>query len=84
MEVIVEKEIAAVEFQSNRVSSYVFKRPYGWEELPNDKANDHGCNWNYGDVLYSALEIVVHRETSAVAIYCFGPQKTIYQRPSSA
>jgi len=37
---------------------------------------DHGCNWNDGDVLYSELETVVHREaSSAVAIYCFGPQK---------
>jgi len=38
---------------------------------------DHGCNWNDRHVLYSELETVVHREaTSAVAIYCFGPQKT--------
>ena len=38
---------------------------------------DHGCNWNDGDVLYSELESVVHREaSSAVAIYLFGPQKT--------
>ena len=37
----------------------------------------HGCNWNNGDVLYSDLENVLHRETStAVADYCFGPQKT--------
>ena len=79
---IVVKELAAVDIQSNRVSSYVFKWPYGREELPifNARINDaidHGCNSNDGDVLYSELETVVHREaSSAVAIYCFGPQKT--------
>jgi hypothetical protein len=30
----VVKELAAVDSHSNRVSSYVFKRPYGWEEIP--------------------------------------------------
>jgi hypothetical protein len=40
---------------------------------------DHGCNWNDGDILYSELETVLHRETSpAFAIYCFGPQKTAF------
>ena len=38
---------------------------------------DHGCNWNDRDVLHPELETVVHREeSSAVVIYCFGPQKT--------
>ena len=38
---------------------------------------DYGFNWNDVDVLYSELETVVHREaSSAVAICCFGPQKT--------
>jgi len=79
---IVVKVLAAVDFQSNRVASYLFKRPYGWEELPMfnariNEAIDHGCNWNDGDVLYSELQTVVHREaSSAVAIYCFGTQKT--------
>jgi len=42
-----------------------------------NEAIDHGCNWNDGDVLYSELETLVHREASSVvAIYCFGPQKT--------
>jgi len=37
----------------------------------------HGCNWNDGDIPYSELQTVLHREvSSAVAIYCFGPQKT--------
>ena len=50
------------------------KRPYGWDEVPMfnvriNEAIDHGCNWNDGDVLYSELETVVHRE----AVYCFGP-----------
>jgi len=37
----------------------------------------HGCNWNDGDIPYSELETVLHREvSSAVAIYCFGPLKT--------
>jgi hypothetical protein len=57
-------------------------RPYGWEEVPSfnarmNQANDHGCNWSDGDILYLEPETVLHRETSsAVAIYCFGPQKT--------
>jgi hypothetical protein len=42
-----------------------------------NQAIDHGCNWNDGDVPYSELETVLHREvSSAVAIYCFGSQKT--------
>ena len=42
-----------------------------------NEAIDHGCNCNDGDILYSELETVVHREaSSAVAIHCFGPQKT--------
>jgi len=42
-----------------------------------NQAIDHGCNWNDGDVPYSELETVLHREvSSAIAIYCFGPQKT--------
>ena len=31
---LVIKEMAAVDSHINRVSSYVFKRPYCWEELP--------------------------------------------------
>ena len=79
---IVVKELAAVDCHSNRVSSRVFKRPYGWQQIPMfnarmSEAIDHGCNWNDGDILYSELETVLHREeSSAVAIYCFGPQKT--------
>ena len=82
---IVIKELAAVDFQSNSVASYVFKRPYGWEEIPMfsaqiNEAIDHGCNWNDGDVLYSELETVIHREAlSAYTIYCFGPQKTKHE-----
>jgi hypothetical protein len=78
----VVKELAAVNSHSNRVSSYVFKRPYSWEELSLfnvriNEAIDHGCNWNDGYVPYSELEAVLHREaSSAVAIYCFGPVKT--------
>jgi len=42
-----------------------------------NQAIDHGHNWNGGDVLYSELETVLHREASSdVEIYCFGPQKT--------
>lgn len=79
---IVVKELAVADSHTNRVSSYVFKRPYGWEEVSmfNARMNQaigHGCNWNDGDVPYSELETVLHREvSSAVAIYCFGPQKT--------
>ena len=28
------KELAAVDSHRNRVSSYIFKKPYGWEEVP--------------------------------------------------
>lgn len=79
---VVVKELAVADSQSNRVSSYIFKRPYSWEEVPMfnakmNQATDHGCNWNDGDVPYSELETVLHREvSSAVAVYCFGPQKT--------
>jgi hypothetical protein len=79
---IVVKELAVTYSHSNRVSSYVFKKPYGWEEVPmfNARMNQaigHGCKWNDDDVLYSEMETVLHREvSSAVAIYYFGPQKT--------
>jgi len=81
---LVVKELAVVDSHSNRVSSYVFKRPYSWDEVPAlsariNQAISHVCNWNDGDVLYSELETVLHREaSSAVAIYCFGPQKSQY------
>jgi len=80
--VIGVKELAVVDSHNNRVSSYVFKRPCGWEKFPSfnarmNQAVDHVCNWNDCDVLYLELETVLHREaSSAVAIYCFGPQKT--------
>ena len=78
---LVVKELAAVYSHTNGFSSYVFKRPYSCEEVTsfNDRMNqsiDHGCNWIVGDVLYSELKTVIHREaSSAVPIYCFGPQK---------
>ena len=54
---IVVKEQAVVDLHIIRVTSYVFKRPYGWEEIPmfNGRMNeaiDHGCNLNDCDVLY--------------------------------
>jgi hypothetical protein len=57
---LVVKELEVVDSHSNRVSSYVFKRPCSWEEVPAFKARmnqaiDYGCNWNYGDILYSEL-----------------------------
>ena len=79
---IIVKELAVVDSHNNRVSSYVFTRPYAWEEVPmfNDRMNQaigHGCNWNDCEFPCSELETVLHREVSyAVAIYCFGPQKT--------
>jgi hypothetical protein len=79
---IVVKELAVADFHINRISSYVYKKPYGWKNVPmfNSRMNQaigHGCNWNDGDVPYSELETVLHREvSSAVAIYCFGPEKT--------
>jgi hypothetical protein len=74
----VVNELAVVDSHSNRVSSYVFKSPYSWEEVPAfnarmNQAIEHGCNWN-GDVLYSELETVLHREASyVVAVYGFEP-----------
>jgi hypothetical protein len=81
---LVVKELAAADSQSNRVSSYVFKRPYAWEEVPMfnariNQAMDHGCNWDDGDILYSELGNILHRAaSSAVARYCFGTQKTVF------
>ena len=31
---IIVKELAVTDFRINRVSSYVFKKSYGWEEVP--------------------------------------------------
>jgi hypothetical protein len=79
---LVVKELAIVESHSNRVSLYVCKIPYNWLEVPAfnasmNQAIDHGCNWNDGDVQYSELETVLHREVSSdVGVYCFGPHKT--------
>ena len=40
---------------------------------------NNGCNWNDGDILYSELETVLQCESpSAVAIYCFGPQRSAF------
>src|SRR5215469_7144255 len=78
---MVVKELAVVDSRNSRVSSYMFKRPYAWEEVPvftarMNNSTDHGCNWNDGDILYSELETVLQRITSAaVAIYCLGSQK---------
>ena len=72
---IVVKVLAVADCHINMVSSYAFKRPYGWEEIPmfNARMNQdivHGCNWSDCDVPYSELETVLHREvSSAVAIY---------------
>ena len=79
---LVVKDSAAFDSHSSSASSCVFKRPYGLEEVPMLNASmnyafDHGCNWNDGDVPYSEVETVLHCEApSAVAVYCFGPQKT--------
>jgi len=72
---IMVKKLAAADSHSNKVSSHVFKRPYGSEEVPlfdarMNQAIDHGCNWNDGDISYSKQETVLHREASSVfAIY---------------
>jgi len=63
---IVVKELAFADSHINRGSTYVFKRPYGWEEVPmfNARMNQgigHGCNWNDGDVPYSVLETATSR-----------------------
>jgi len=78
---LVVKELAVVDSHSNRVSSYVFKRPYILEELPDlnariNQAIDHGCNWNDGDVLYSEMETVLHREASSAFAIIFPGLKT--------
>jgi len=42
-----------------------------------NQAIGYWCNWNDGDVPYSEMETMLHHEiSSAVAIYCFVPQKT--------
>jgi hypothetical protein len=72
---MVFKELADVDSNSSRVSSYAFKRLYCLEEVPmfNARINqpiDHGCNWNEGNVMYSELENMLKLELSpAVAIY---------------
>jgi len=79
---LVVKELADFYSKCNMVSSYVFKRPYSWEEVPSfnvkmNQAVDNVCNWNDGGALYSNLETVLHGEASSVvAMYCFGSQKT--------
>ena len=81
---LVIKELGIADSHSNRVASYIFKRPYCWEEVPaySTRLNldiNHSCNWNDGDILYSELETVLQREASlAVAIYCFGPRKSAF------
>jgi hypothetical protein len=78
----VVKELAVAHSRSNKVSSYVFKKPYCWDELPMftaklNSAITHSINRNDGDILYSELQTVLHRKvSSAVEIYCFGCQKT--------
>ena len=70
---LVVKELVTVD-SHNGVSSYVFKRPYSWEDLSLfnvrlNEAIDHGCNWNDGFVPYSDLENVHCEASSAVAIF---------------
>ena len=44
-----------------------------------NQAVDHGCNCNYGDILYSEVENMLQREASSVvAIYCFGLHKSAF------
>jgi hypothetical protein len=44
-----------------------------------NQAMGYACNWDDGDILYSELENILHRETSsALAKYCFGPHKTAF------
>jgi hypothetical protein len=44
-----------------------------------NSAINHGCNLNDGDILYSELQIVLHREISSNAtVYCFGHKKTYF------
>ena len=84
------KELAAVDSHCKRVSSYVFKRPYGWEEIPmfNARMNDaidHGCNWNDGDVLYSELQTGTSRGIICCCnLLLWASENTIHQRSYSA
>ena len=78
---LVVKELATVDSHNNRVSSYLFKRPYSWEDMSLinvrlNEAIDHGCNWNDVYVPYSDLENVVHCEATSAVVICFGPLKT--------
>jgi hypothetical protein len=81
---IVVKELAVANSCSNRVSSYVFKKPYCCNELPmfNAKLNSaitHSINWIDGDILYSEFQTVLHREvSSAVVIYALDIKNKFY------
>jgi hypothetical protein len=60
------KELAAVDFHTRRVSLYIFKRSYGWEELPQFNAGmneviTHGCNWNDGDTVFRVRNCTTSR-----------------------
>ena len=84
------KELAAVDSHSSRVSSYVFKGPYGWEGIPMlnaimNEAIDHGCNWNDGDVLYSELQTGTSRGIICCCnLLLWASENTIHQRSYSA
>ena len=79
---LVVKDLAVAGFQSSRASAYAFKKLHSWEEVPGFNARmncslDRGCNRNVVDILYFELESITNRAaSSAVAIYCFGPQKS--------
>lgn len=67
---LVTKELAVADSKSNQISSYVFKTPYSWEEVPRFNARmnceiDYGCNLNDGDIFYSKLESILKQEASS-------------------
>jgi hypothetical protein len=82
---MVVKELSTVDSACNRVSAYVFKRPYTWDEVIMLKAKINQAfdnvfsNWKDGVILYSELETVLQCDASrAFAINCFWPQITSF------
>ena len=78
---LVVKELAVVDSHSNMVSSYVVKRPYSWHKVPEFKpgkyqAIDHGLIGILAMYIFRTGNCATSKASSAVAVYCLGPQKT--------
>jgi len=72
---IVVKEFVAVDFHSNRRASYLFKCPYVWEKYQYLKPEKMKL-LTTGVIGMTLMYYIQGEASSAVAIYCFRPQKT--------